>query len=137
MANSLMGEYEIELNGVSYNLKLTANVIASYESDLDRDFMADAYAGINAMVQAEQVKDQPAKYAAILCSAISRNMAAQLVYLAAKENNSQVELGEIHEAFLLDHSLEDNRFHSAIFTTLALFALQGKKLKKKDNSEHG
>jgi|TARA_R110002153_G_scaffold4163_2_gene19983 hypothetical protein len=137
MANPLLGEYKIDLNGLSYDLKLSMSVIASYEDELNSDFMADAYAGIQAMVEAAQCKDQPAKYASILCRAVSRNKAAMLVYLAAKESNSQVELGEIHEAFLVDHALDDARFHPAIFTTLALFAIQGKKPKKKDNSKAG
>lgn len=131
MANPLMGEYEIELNGISYTLKLTMSVIAAYENELNTDFMADAYDGINAMVQAAVHKDQPAKYASILCRAVSRDQAATLVYLAAKESNSQVELGEIHEAFLVDHALDDAKFHPAIFTTLALFAIRGKEANKK------
>lgn len=137
MSNSLKGEYKITLNGLDYNLIINNSVIASYEDELETDFMADAYKGIEAMVRAADLKDQPAQYASVLCNAVSRQKAAVLVYFAAKENNSQVELEEIHEAFLDDHDLKDERFHPAIFTTLALFALQGKKPKKKDSLKAG
>ena len=134
MANPLLGEYDIKLNGIDYNLKLNLNAIANYENELSTDFLADAYAGVNAMVEAAQYKEQPARYASVLCNAVSRTKAATLIYYAAKESNSMVELGEIEEAFIVDHGLEDKRFHPAIFTTLALFAIQGNKPKKKEVS---
>ena len=139
MSNALMGEYPITLNGIDYKLTMNMNAIASYESETHRDFMADAYKAINAMVMAGLHRDTPSKYAQILCEAVSREQAATLVYIAAKESNSQVEFEEIQEAFLLDHDLTDSRFHPAIFTTLVLFAINGKnsKDKKKGSSKLG
>lgn len=137
MANPLLGEYNIKLNKLDYTLKLTMNVIAAYESESGRDFMADAYTAINAAVKAAEHKDNPSLYGQIMCNAVSRHRAALLVYLAAKENNSQVDFGEIQEAFIVDHALSDERFHPAIFTQLAVFAINGKEVKKKETSKAG
>lgn len=135
-----MGEYSITLNEIKYLLKINTNVIASYENMHGSDFMADTYSAIEAMVRANEFKANPSLYAKILCSSVTRKQAATLIYLAAKESNSQVEFEEIQEALLVDHELADEKFHPAIFTTLALFAINGKacsKDKKKESSSHG
>ena len=137
MANTYLGEYEISLNEIDYTLKLTTGVIRQYKDAVGECLYAAAYRAVNAMVEAEQHKDNLSKYGEILTKAVSLDDAATLVWLAAKENNSQVDFGEIQEAFMIDHSLQDHRFHPAIFTTLALFALNGPEVKKKDNSKHG
>lgn len=138
MSNSLLGEMSIKLNEIDYNLKLSINVIAKYEEMTGGDFFADAYKALDAMVKAAECKDNPTAYASILTSAVSRTQAAWLVFLAAKEGNSVVEFGEIQEAFIVDHSLNDDRFHPAIFTTLAMFAINGKsKAKKKESLKRG
>lgn len=138
MANPLLGEIEIELNGINYTLKMSMNVIAQYEKSTGGDFIADAYTAMDAVLKAGEVSKDPTRYAAIMSRAVSRTNAAWLVYLAAKEANSQVEFGEIQEAFILDHDLtNENKFHATLFLQLAFFALNGEKVKKKDNSEPG
>lgn len=138
MANPYLGEHDIKLNGIDYQLKLSIGVIAAYEQMTKSDFFADAYTALDGMVEAAKVKDNNAKYARILTQSVSLNKAVTLVYLAAKESNSFVEFGEIQEAFILDHAISDERFHPAIFTTLALFAINGnKESKKKDSLDNG
>lgn len=138
--NKLNGELQIELNQITYNLKMSMGVIAAYESSTDSCFMADLYKVLNAASKTPEFKEDPVQYAEIMTQAITRKKAAYLTYYAAKETNSQVEFSEIQDAFITDHGLTtEEKFYPALFLRLALFAINGseKEDKKKDSSKHG
>lgn len=140
MVNDLMGEIEAELNGITYKLRLNVNVIKSYCNKSGFDFFTDMYAAVDAAQKAGSIKKDPARYAAVMCNAVSITKSAWLFYLAAKECNSNVEFGEIQEALIVDHDLtNENKFHPALFLSLCLFAFNGKgeEDKKKDSSQPG
>ena len=133
MANPLKGEKSIKLNGITYNLKLTMGVISEFQELRDKCFMSCAVRAVTAWSQTLQIKN-PLERAESLTSAVSLDDAATLVWLAAKESNSQVEFGEIQEAFIDDIEISnDSRFYPAIFADLCLFCVMGQDKKKEMN----
>lgn len=131
MADSRRGERDIKLNGISYKLILNMSVISEFESVTGHDFIQKAIAATSAYADAMEC-DTVLQRAEILSFAVTRNDAAHLFYLAAKQGNSQVELEEIEEAFIDDLDLaNDAKFYPAIFVDLVSFALSGNNTKKK------
>lgn len=131
MANAIRGERDVVLNGIKYTLRLTMSVIAEFQEMRDKDFMAVAVAAVN--VYAESMKFERAlDRAEAMTSVVSLDDAATLIYLAAKESNSQVEFEEIQDALLSDFNVtNDALFYPAIFADLCLFAVMGKDGSKK------
>lgn len=126
MANTLKAEREVKLNGISYTLRLTMNVINEFQELRDKCFMACATRAVNCWAQTVEF-DKLSRAEALTC-AVSLDDAATLFWLAAKESNSQVEFGEIQEAMIDDIDISsDLRFYPAIFVDLVSFSVMGKK----------
>jgi len=131
MASKVRGEREIELNGVKYKLSLNIGVITEFKDLTGKDFMQCATRAVNAWSESSVIDRKLAK-AECLTSAVELDDAAYLIWLAAKEANSQVEFAEIQEGLLDEWDItREDRLYPAIFADLCLFAVTGDNYKKK------
>lgn len=130
MASHRQGEMDVELNGISYTMKIDMGVIDEWDSSTGKDFISTAIAATSAYHDSISCEKR-IQACEMLSYAVTRSDAAWLFYLAAKNTNSRVEMGEIQEAILDDLDLsDDNKFYPSIFVRLAGFAIAGN-LKKK------
>lgn len=138
MANGYKGEKTITLYHVDYLMVINMEVIAEFQSETGKDFMAVGMQALNAFYKSRGESSAFAR-AEIMTSAISMDDVAHLFYIAAKKSNSQVDFGEIQEAILFEGALEntDNVTYPLLFVSLIEFALVGvvDSVKKK-NSEN-
>jgi hypothetical protein len=138
MANGYKGEKTITLYHVDYLMVINMEVIAEFQSETGKDFMAVGMQALNAFYKSRSEASALTR-AEIMTKAVSLDDVAHLFYIAAKQSNSQVDFGEIQEAILFEGALEntDNVTYPLLFVSLIEFALVGvvDSVKKK-NSEN-
>lgn len=126
MANGYRGEKTITLYHIDYLMTINMAVIAEFQSESGKDFMAVGVQALNAFYKSRSEQSALAR-AEIMTKAISMDDAAHLFYIAAKYSNSQVDFGEIQEAILLEGAMEntDSVSYPLLFISLIEFALVG------------
>ena len=126
MANGYKGEKTITLYHVDYLMTINMDVIAEFQSETGKDFMAVGMQALNAYYKSRS-ETSPLARAELMTNAISMSDAAYLFYIAAKYSNKNVEFGEIQEAILLEGALEntDTVSYPLLFVGLIEFALIG------------
>jgi hypothetical protein len=126
MANGYRGEKTITLYHIDYLMTINMAVIAEFQSESGKDFMAVSMQALNAFYKSRS-ETSPLARAEIMTKAISLDDAAHLFYIAAKYSNSQVDFGEIQEAIVFEGALEngENASYPLLFISLIEFALVG------------
>ena len=121
-----MGEITLDLNGLSYPMKIDLDVIAQFQTETGADFMHIAMKAINAIHKSADLA--PLERAEMLTGSIRMDHAAWLFYLAAKKCNSVVQFGEIQEAVLFEGAvpgLGGGNSYPFLFAELVQFATFG------------
>lgn len=126
MANGYQGEKTITLYHVDYLMTINMAVIAEFQSETGKDFMAVGMQALNAYYKSRGA-GSPLDRAESMTKSVSMSDAAHLFYIAAKYSNKQVDFGEIQEALLMEGALESSRniTYPILFVSLIEFALIG------------
>jgi hypothetical protein len=127
MANALRGEKTIQLNHIEYPMVVNMNVINSFETETGKDFMHCTAVASRAYLKCLEIA-HPLDVCVVMTDAVPLKTATWLIYLAAKEANSQVEFGEIQEQLFLQGALDmsdGKATYPQIFIMLTEYAIMG------------
>lgn len=123
--NGYQGKTSIKLHGIVYPMTVNLAVIQSFYEHTGQDFFNVAVSALNAFQKSRDMDGF--ERVAELTKAVSMHSAAWLFYLAAKENNSQVQFDEIQEAVLMEGPLttQEHESYPLLFINLCTFAIMG------------